>query len=526
MKKNFKDWKNTILILLGIIALGFLLRFLRIIIFQQPVFADEAIYIRWAQIMRAEPTLRFLPLSDGKQPLFMWAVIPFLKIFSDPLFAGRFVSVVCSLVTIIGIFSLTYLLFKSSKSALIACLIYAISPFSVFFDSMALVDSMLMMFGVWIFIFGFLTVRTLRSDFAMLTGFTLGGASLTKSPWIFFAMLLPTLTLFVKLPKEKSGRIITLLKLISLFLITYFLSLAIYNILRLGPNFHMIGLRNQDYVFPLSHLWQNPKDPFIFHIRDIINWFWLLGPGVLMFLIILGFLVGVKNYKKEITILSLWLSFPLLVNSMYAKVFTARYILFITPFIFIIASLPILIKKKELLIRLLFILFVIQAMLVNFLIIFDIGASPLPKNERAGYLEEWTAGYGIREVADYLIYYHQQNPNEKIVVGTEGFFGTLPDGLQMYLSQFPEITVIGVGLDIKELPQSLVESKEAGNKSFLVINSSRLVAKPEEIGLTLVGVYPKPLRTPGTHDYARYGPQETLYFFEVTDTEVGEKKQS
>ncbi|MBN1169248.1 hypothetical protein JXA63_05150, partial [Candidatus Woesebacteria bacterium] len=34
-----------------------------------PIFGDEAIYIRWAQIMRNEPTLRFIPLSDGKQPL-------------------------------------------------------------------------------------------------------------------------------------------------------------------------------------------------------------------------------------------------------------------------------------------------------------------------------------------------------------------------------------------------------------------------------------------------------------------------
>ena len=59
----------------------------------QPIFADEAIYIRWAQVMRAEPTLRFLSLSDGKTPLFMWAMIPFLKVFSDPLFAGRFLSV-------------------------------------------------------------------------------------------------------------------------------------------------------------------------------------------------------------------------------------------------------------------------------------------------------------------------------------------------------------------------------------------------------------------------------------------------
>src|SRR3989344_4563676 len=44
-----------------------------------PIFADESIYIRWSQVMRAEPSLRFLPLSDGKQPLYMWATTPFLK---------------------------------------------------------------------------------------------------------------------------------------------------------------------------------------------------------------------------------------------------------------------------------------------------------------------------------------------------------------------------------------------------------------------------------------------------------------
>jgi hypothetical protein len=94
----------------------------------------------------------------------------------------------------------------------------------------------------------------------------------------------------------------------------------------------------------------------------------------------------------------------------------------------------------------------------------------------------------------------------------------------MYLSHFPEITVIGIGLDIKELPQPLFESKRAGDTTFLVINNSRLVAKPQDIGLTLVGEYPKALRTLGTHEYSRYGHQETLYFFVVTKSEVDEKK--
>jgi len=87
LKKNIKKWKKTILFGVGIVFLALLLRLYRLDYL--PVFADEAIYIRWAQIMKSESTLRFLPLSDGKQPLYMWSVIPFLKLIGDPLIAGR-----------------------------------------------------------------------------------------------------------------------------------------------------------------------------------------------------------------------------------------------------------------------------------------------------------------------------------------------------------------------------------------------------------------------------------------------------
>jgi hypothetical protein len=62
-----------------------------------PIFADEAIYIRWSQVMKAEATLRFLPMTDGKQPLFMWMLMPMLKLIEDPLLAGRLLSVASGL---------------------------------------------------------------------------------------------------------------------------------------------------------------------------------------------------------------------------------------------------------------------------------------------------------------------------------------------------------------------------------------------------------------------------------------------
>ena len=177
-------------ILLSILALAFFLRFYNIL--SIPVFADEAIYIRWAQVMRAEATLRFLPLSDGKQPLFMWLVIPLFKVVSDPLIAGRLVSILSGLAGIAGTYLLAGRLLNNYRIALVASLFYAVSPFFVFFDRMALVDSMLASLGVWSLYFAVLTVQTLRLDFAMITGFFLGAAFITKSPPLFFLLLLPS----------------------------------------------------------------------------------------------------------------------------------------------------------------------------------------------------------------------------------------------------------------------------------------------------------------------------------------------
>ena len=121
--------KNNWIYLVGafFVLTLFSLRFVNLTIL--PVFADEAIYIRWAQVMKAEETLRFLPLSDGKQPLFMWIAIPFLKFIENPLIAGRLVSVASGFGTMIGVSFLSYLLLRSKKVALAAGFIYAVSPF-------------------------------------------------------------------------------------------------------------------------------------------------------------------------------------------------------------------------------------------------------------------------------------------------------------------------------------------------------------------------------------------------------------
>ncbi len=492
--KNLKFKTNIwllILLGLGILAVFFFLRLFHLTIL--PVFADEAIYLRWSQVMRAEPTLRFLPLSDGKQPLFMWLTIPFLKVFSDPLLAGRFLSVLAGLGSMIGLGFLAWLLFKEKRISLIAALLYAILPFFVFFDRLALVDSLLAMFGIWLACLSLWLIKYQRWDLAMISGMILGGAMLTKSPAVFFAIFFPVALLF--LPKNNFG------KILSLWAVVWLFGFGIYNfLLRLGPGFQMIALRNKDYLFSVKEILSHPLDPLKPHLGDLASWF----PNLLTWPIFLaslgGMIVALRKKWKASIFLLIWMIVPLLSQAVFAKVFTPRYILFtIWPLLlftaFFLEWLWVQLKRKYWLVIVLVIILV-PAFTYDWYLLTNPEKAPLPRNLRNGHLEEWTAGQGIKESAAFL---KERTKVNQIFVGTEGFFGTLPDGLQIYLEGTSNIRVIGVGWPVVEVHPSLVNSL-VDNEVYLLVNQSRLNLLPESHGLKLIKEYPKAFWPDGHRD--------------------------
>jgi len=153
--------------------------------------------------------------------------------------------------------------------------------------------------------------------------------------------------------------------------------------------------------------------------------------------------------------------------------------------------------------------FVAQAVIFDYQLLTNPQRANLPRSERSGYLEEWTAGQGIKEIADYIRREQTANPKDKFVVGTEGYFGTLPDGLQMYLNDMREVIVIGVGLNFDKLPSELVNSKKAGNKTFFVVNNSRLHGSSESLGLTQINFFQKAIAPNRVRD--------SLLLFSVND---------
>lgn len=453
----------------------------------QPIFADEAIYIRWAQVMRAEQTLRFLPLSDGKTPLFMWAIIPLFKFFHDPLFAGRFLSVISGCFTLLGVFFLSKKVFNT-KAAFWAGLLYVITPYTVFFDRMALVDSMLSAFTVWIIYFAINLVKSMRLDISMILGYLLGGAILIKTPAMLNLLILPISVLGLTKKRRDKSR---LLKLLLCWVVAIAIALIMYNLLRLGPNFQLLSARNADYVFSPSELIGRPLDPFIPHLKDMADWFPKLFTWPILFCIAVGAFYIIVYLNKLGFLVLLWVLTPLILEMVFLRTFTARYLLPSVPPLLIIGGfgiiqlLPRFTSLKT--ISFILMLFVVLPLPLyfNYLLLSDPAKAPLPHEERKGYLEDWTAGYGFSEIANLLL---EKNKSQVVVLGTEGFFGTLPDGLQIYLDK-SKIAIVGSHATIS----AQIRDAARDHLTFFVGNKNRLSGNLERVKLIKEYLKAKPM---------------------------------
>ena len=132
----------------------------------------------------------------------------------------------------------------------------------------------------------------------MILGYFLGAALLTKTPAMVNLVVLPFSIIGFSFSKGKYK----LLKLLGCWIVAIIIALSMYNLLRLGPEFQMLSARNADYVFSPSELSGRPLDPFVPHLRDIVDWFpkFLTWPVILFMgygLWVVGGLFAMFRYK-------------------------------------------------------------------------------------------------------------------------------------------------------------------------------------------------------------------------------------
>jgi 4-amino-4-deoxy-L-arabinose transferase-like glycosyltransferase len=233
---------------------------------QFPVFADESIYIRWAQlIMDDAHQYLFFPMNDGKTPLFIWLLAPLQFLFSNQLWAARLLSVGVGLVQLFIIQRIIAQLGGRRKTQWLGMVLVSILPFWYFYHRVSLMDGMLTLFVS----LTFWSAITLQNSIAKttekklfsfsqpeivwsgITGLFLGLAIWTKVPGIFFIASLPFIGLLFQRPTSSQ-----ILKYFLLCGASIFIGLAIFVVLRISPSFGQLFRRSSDFTYPVMEVLQ------------------------------------------------------------------------------------------------------------------------------------------------------------------------------------------------------------------------------------------------------------------------------
>lgn len=434
-----------------------------------PIFTDEAIYTRWAQIASNDAGQRFISLTDGKQPSLIWAGAAFMKFISDPLLAMRLVSLLAGLATTIGVYLLSKELFQNKKVAIAAGALYVIYPFALVYDKLAVYDSMVAMFAVWSLYLQVLLVHYRRTDIALVTAIVTGAALLTKSSALFFLYLVPfSLLLFDRKSKSKE-QLKNFALWAGLIAIVIAGSFTMYSILRLSPHYTFIAQKNDLFVLPFSD-WIN--DPFAVvadNSKRLIAW--LVGYTTIPILLLAGAAFFVKRERMpEKLLLLAWFILPFAALALFGNpIFLfPRYILFMTIPLLILSAFSIVdllkkVKTKQL--QFLFLFVSVFLMLrMDFYILTNFLRAPLPKVDKAQLIEGYASGVGVKETVDFI---EEKSQNEKIYVATQGTFGLMPNALQIHLGNNPNVEIMGYWPITDQIPKHVIEVAQTKPTFFI-----------------------------------------------------------
>ncbi len=474
------------IILIAILAIVFW--FTRLIhLTEMPIFTDEAIYLRWAQIAKNDASWRFISLTDGKQPLLVWLAMIFMKFVADPVIAGRLVSTFAGFATMIGMGFLGYELFQSRRVGFFSASLYLISPFSLIYDRMALMDALVGTFAIWSLYLAIILIKNLRLDVALILGMALGGGVLTKTSGFLNIYLLPFTLLVFKWEQRNKKRISNLIRWLLLISLAVLLSQVFYSVLRLSPWFHMISQKDATFIYPFGEWLGHPFNFFLGNLRGLFDWLKTYLTWPIIILALGPFLIFDKKFREKL-ILSIYFAAPFLALALFGKVLYPRFIFFMSLPLFILVAVTLAkmsaLVKNKLLFLIVLLIFFGQVLFIDWQILFNLYQAPIPASDRGQYLNNWPAGGGVKEAVSF---FQKEAQNNKIAIFTDGTFGLMPYSLELYLVDDPNVQLKGIW-PLENITEEIVETARE-KPTFLVTNQIQDI--PASWPLRLLSEYPK-----------------------------------
>lgn len=475
-----KHWNKHFGWFLLAFALFWIIRLVHLTIL--PVFADEAIYIRWAQMISNDPKqYTFLPLYDGKTPLYMWILSIFLPLArAYPVWMGRFVSVLSGFATSIVLVLITRKLRGGRVSQIATFSLYLILPFTFFHDRMALTDTLFTFFLATTFLL-LMKLKTIQKwSWVVAAGLVFGLSLLTKLPGLLFILQFLLILWFIPphLSSKKQQRVAIL------FGFVFMIGSLIFYSLRISELFPFLFQRGADFTFSISDYCKGDPcklnlSPLFTNLSRFFRWqAWYSTIGVLG-LLIAPFVSKGWHKKRELRLILVLILVTLSMGGYYVvagKILYSRY--FLPTVIFLIPACALSIEYfwnggRRWVVGIGASVVLIQSIWFIYPLISQVEQAHFDIEDQKQYLTEWSAGFGNRETAEYLKEMAHERP---VSVATEGYFGTLPDGLSIYFDNSllnESVEIFGIGQPVVKLDQNVLKKAQTRD-TFLLVNEYRL----------------------------------------------------
>ena len=467
-----------------------------------PIFVDEGIHIkRAAEIWGGD---LWKPLAYGKllQILFTSLVVRWAP---DPLWMSRFITVVFGALAMWACYEIGKRLYNE-RVGLLSAGLFILSPFTLFFDRMALADGILSSFAALTLLWSIGIVQKAKKRYIYLLGLSLVFGILTKISGLFL-LLTPLLT-WMLLEKRKElrswwhlGTAYGLALGLSAYPVWVFFreteQLAEKSIIA-GTS---LGLR---YLFTAN-------------IQMAFEWLWTYWTPPVLVLAMLGLLIALIKRQRSGILLAILAFFPIFAFSVASNIWFPRYILFTTVPLLVLASWSLIqsinlfgawIKRRSwqfqwdiiriILYILSFAVICFTALRIDYHLWSDIAQTPLPKTDRIVYIEEWPSGYGVLEAARYLRQETASHPEGILVIYPFGG-DAIQFGLWVYMMHEHRVTLKYLNLHDPGSFSTLSTWAKEKPTFILLHNPSISSCKEEDVDMEkllsmakLVRSYPKP----------------------------------
>ena len=401
-----RQYRGDILAVLALLLLGSL-AFAHLMAL--PVFADEAGQLGWIwRVIEAGEWLH--PLDDGK-PLEAWPLVPLVRLGLHPLTAARAMHVAAGMLGAVLTYQLARQL-SDRTSAFISGGLFAICPFVVYLQRLALADMFMCVAGIWVLasVIAFTASPTWRHTFVVAMALVV--AALSKLPVGFvFLSSMPMALLLMPAPERR--RLLAapdLAKVLAAHAPATLFALLVFGVAALrmrrgqSPGFglqDLLGVGMGRYPGIAASMGV-PRPQLLDELTAQLSW-----PVTVIGLLGLAFSALLNDWRQR------WLlamgAVPMLAIGLLADFWFSRYLLFTLPPLIVCAvcgwrSLPLHAKTIRLPLEL-----TALAICVGFMgyqsawIIFDPSSANWSRVDRFQYFEAPGSGFGFPEAARFVL---------------------------------------------------------------------------------------------------------------------------